>query len=173
MTTDIHALDQYVGQYVSLEENGEGMAGFVVDVYDKVEYAPHPVRSVVLDYGYGFSVSANTVITTPDAPGGETPPAVENPVQLVHAVLDGKPCSNAGCVNRGRALLAVRTMRIWRMRQDDAYWKHEYVNKAYGCMDDPVSLGEIFSEARCEGAPAHILEKLESISELAQKERKR
>jgi hypothetical protein len=172
MTTDIHELDQYIGQYVSLDENGEGMAGFVVDVYDKVEYAPHPVRSVIMDYGYGFAVGAHTVITTPDPPEGEIAPSVENPVQLVHAVLDGKPCPNAGCVNRGRALLAVRAMRVWRLRQDDAYWKHEYVTRAYGCMDDPVSMGDVIREARHEGAPPHILETMKSIAELANRGRK-
>lgn len=162
--TDIHSLDQYIGRYVDLSEDGEGMAGFLVDVCDDVDYVPHPVRSVSLDYGYGMRVSENTVITTPDPPEGETAPRVENPVQIVHAILDGRPCSSAGCANRGRALLAVRAMRVWRMRQTDAYWQHAYVSKVRGYAKSCIqSAGEIAREARDEGAPPHILEMLDGI----------
>jgi hypothetical protein len=169
--TDIHTLDQYIGRYVDLTENGEGMAGFLVDVCDEVDYIPHPVRSVTLDYGYGFRVSADTVIATPDPPEGLTSPRTENPVALVHGILDGRPCSDAGCANRGRALNSVRAMRVWRMRQTMAYWQHLYVSRARAFRDDPVSLSDVRREAVHEGAPQEIIDHIDSIALRANKAR--
>lgn len=164
MITDIHTLDQYIGKYVDLSEGEDGMAGFLVDVYDVVDYIPHPVRAVSLDYGYGFRVSADTVIRVLEAPDGQEPPKVENPVQLVHAVMDGRPCSDAGCANRGRALLAVRAMRVWRMRQEDAFWEYKYVRQVRGYAKSCLtSASDIAREARDEGAPPHIMEKMDAI----------
>lgn len=171
MSTDIHALDQYIGRYVDLAENGEGMAGFLVDVCDEVDYIPHPVRSVTFDYGYGFRVSADTVVTTPDPPEGQAPPSTENPVDLIHGILDGRPCSDAGCVNRVGALRSVRAMRIWRMRQTMAYWQHIYVSRARAFRDDPVSLSDVRREVVHEGAPQEIIDHIDSIALRAAKAR--
>lgn len=168
MTTDIHGLDRYIGQYVSLSEGVDGMAGWVVDVVDKVEYRPHPTRAVVLDYGYGFSVSETTEITlvTPSAQDGVRPYWAANPIDMVHKTMHaGSDCIDGdACVLAGQARQAVRDMRIWRLKQTNAYWKHHWVDKARGYAADPCSVSEIYRDARDEGAPPHVLDAIEAVT---------
>lgn len=168
MTTDIHGLDRYIGRYVSFSEGADGMAGWVVDVVDKIEYRPHPTRAVVLDYGYAFSVSDTTeiVVTAEPSQGDPKPEWVRNPIEAMHEAMHrGSDClDGTACAFIGHAYHALRAMRLWRMRQDDAYWKHHWVDKARSYAADPLSVGEIYRDARDEGAPPHILDAIAAIT---------
>lgn len=159
-STDIHDLDRYIGHYVDIAEGDHGMAGFVIDVVDKVEYTPEPHRVILVDYGYGFPVGADTVIIEVSAPPGATAPTVENPIDAMHQAMheedDSRCFIPALCPYAGRSAAALHAFRIWRMKQNDAYWIQNWVNRARDY--DDISVDEIIRDARHEGAPLHILD---------------
>lgn len=173
MTTDIHALDQYIGRYVSISEGAEGAAGYIVDVGDNVNYDGGAHRWVTLDWGQGWPVRATTVIAPALPPTGQVAPEVENPVQIIHQQMDGKPCSDLDCPNRMRAPKVMRALRAWQARQADQYWIHHYMDKLKSLLDDPVSVGDILREARHEGVPPHILKRMELLVDHHAKEKAR
>jgi hypothetical protein len=78
--------------------------------------------------------------------------------------MDGRPCWDANCPNRARAFKAMRALRVWRMKQADQYWLHHYVKRLEVFRDDPRSVDELIREARSEGAPPHILERMQTIA---------
>lgn len=167
--TDIHALDLLVGRFVSISEGPDGMAGWVVEISDKVTYEPDPRRAIVLDYGYGYPVGADTEVRLTVPPADDPAPAVTNPVEAAHQAMheaDGDQClmPDYHCRYVALATASVHAFRVWQMKQQDAYWKNVWVAKAKAFKDDPCSVGEIFSDARCEGAPAHILEAIQAVS---------
>lgn len=166
--TDINDLDRLIGRYVSISQGTDGMAGFVVEVSDKVTYEPEPRRVVVLDYGYGFPVGADTIVWLTVPPDGETAPRVENPIDVVHQTMhdsDGGQCPmpDRVCSYLVLASASMRAFRVWQMRQQDAYWKNVWVRRAKGFQGDPLSVSEIEREARDEGAPPHILEAIKQL----------
>lgn len=171
--TDIHDLDRHIGRYVDLQEDGEGMAGFLIDVGDEVDYIPKPVRYVTLDYGFGMRVSADTALTFPEPPGDQQPPKVVSPVRAMHLAMHaGRPCvDEVNCAYEGRAVRALRAFREWRMRQSDAFWQHHFVRevRGYAQQGDMESVGEIMRDARDEGAPQHILDHLQIMADRAAK----
>lgn len=170
MTTDIHSLDRYIGRYVSMSNGVDGMAGYAVNVLDKVEYTPGPVRVVVLNYGFGFPVGADTEIDLAVPPNGEVAPEVENPIVALHRALhadDSTKCIGPECPHGTRSTVALRSFRVWQMRQSDQYWKNVWVDKAEAFRHDPCSVGEILRDAGEQGAPPHILDSIRAIAEKA------
>lgn len=172
--TDIHDLDRHIGRYVSLEEGGEGMSGFLVDVADEVDYIPKPVRHVMLDYGCGFRVSEDTELTFPGPPPGEQPPEVVSPVRLMHLAMHRdvecpSPSGVENCTYEGMAVRALRQFRIWRMRQSDAYWQHRFVRRVRELRNDPTGVKALIEQAAGEGAPGHILDHLQILAARAAK----
>lgn len=164
MTTDIHALDQYIGNYVDISEGEHGAAGFLVNVSDNVNYNDGDAfRWVTLDWGHGWPIRATTRITMAQPPAKEAAPITENPVQIIHQQMDGHPCSDPDCPNRTRALKVMRALRAWQARQNDQHWIHHYLDKLKSLLDDPVSVGDLLREARSEGAPPHILDRMQSL----------
>lgn len=170
MTTDIHDLDQYIGQYVSVTQGEGGGSGFVVDVADQVDYIPEPIRWITFDYGMGWPISADTEIVMDEPPTGQqAPEGVENPVQVIHLAMhaDGQCPDEKRCLYIARARKGLRALRIWRMKQSDQYWKNQYVNRLRRLLDDPVSVGDILREARHEGCPPHIQDHMQAIVDRA------
>lgn len=172
--TDIHDLDRHIGRYVSLEEGGEGMSGFLVDVADEVDYIPKPVRHVMLDYGYGFRVSEDTELIFPEPPADQRAPEVMGPVRLMHLAMHRdvdcpSPSGVENCTYEGMAVRALRQLRIWRMRQSDAYWQHRFVRRVREMRSDPAGVTTLIEQAAGEGAPEHILDHLQIIATRAAK----
>lgn len=163
MSTDIHALDQYIGRYVTISEGAEGAAGFLVDVNNDVNYDGGAHRWVTLDWGQGWPVRETTEINLAQPLDGQVAPEVENPIQIVHQQMDGRPCSDAACPNAARAPQAMRALRVWQAKQADQYWVHHYVDRLKALLDDPVSVGDLLRDARIEGAPPHIVERMQSL----------
>ncbi len=118
--TDIHDLDQHIGRYIDVQEGNFGAAGFLVNVLDRVEYVPEPVRWITLDWGQGVRVSADTVLTFPKIPKGEQVPRIVNPIQVMHDEMHGdRSCrEGGGCAYRGLAIRALRGFRSWHMQQN-------------------------------------------------------
>lgn len=165
MTTDIHDLDRHIGRYVSIEQDGEGADGYLVDVLDEVDYMPDPVRWVTLDWGQGFRVGSRTSFTFPDPPEGERPPQITGPVRRMHLAMhsDGMCLTPDICTYEGVAVRALREVRVWRMKQDDRYWKHTYVRPAQAAVrESQAKVRQIAWEATLEGAPQHIQDLLDA-----------
>ena len=167
--TDIHDLDQYVGRYVALTDpDGESAAGFLVKVHDEVDYIPHPVRSIMLDWGAGWRVGEQTEVDVfPAAPSGETPPKVIGAIDVLHEWAHDGGCPDGNC--RMRARRQLRALRIWRMRQEDAYWQYAYVRAARNVRGDSGAVDELIERAVREGAPEHFIDHLRIIAERAAK----
>lgn len=173
MTPDIHSLDQYIGHYVVISEGHEGASGWLVDVSDDVKYDGGPHRWVSLDWGQGWPVRETTEIVLGQPPEGEPAPEVENPIQLIHQQMDGRPCADALCPNLARAPKVMRAIRVWQMKQSDHYWVHHYVKPLKNLLADPVSVGDLLRDARSEGAPPHILDRMQSLVNWHEKERRK
>lgn len=165
---DINDLDRHVGQYVDLQNADEGAAGYLVDIQDEVHYEPGPTRWVVFDWGQSFPVSAETVITFPEPPEGETPPDFINPVRAVHlAMHDEASCADAAnCAYEEQAVRALKALRIWRMKQTDALWENRYVRRvrSYAETGDGHDVGEIIRDAVHEGAPPHMIDRMKTVA---------
>lgn len=173
--TDIHDLDRYIGRYVVISEGNEGGAGYLVDVSDNVNYDGDAFRWVTFDWGQGWPVREKTEITLADPPAGEAAPGVENPIDVMHEAIhasDGTSCesSDLSCVSAMRAYGALAAFRRWRMKQADQYWMHHYVDKLLALRNDPVSVTDLIREARSEGAPPHILERMQEVVDRVRKE---
>jgi hypothetical protein len=164
VSTDLHDLDKFIGRYVAISEGPEGAAGWLVNVSDHVKYDGSPHRWVTLDWGQGWPVRETTEITLEEPPAGEKAPRVENPIQVIHQQMDGKSCSGTNCPNAVRAANAMRALRAWQARQADQYWVHHYAKRMDSLRGDPVSITELLRDARGEGAPPHIMDRLESLS---------
>lgn len=171
MTTDIHSLDQFIGRYVSMSNGADGMAGFVVNVLDKVEYTPEPVRVVVLDYGMGFPVGADTEINIAVPPDEEVAPNVENPIEAAHQAMHEAAKNDClippFCPYAEQSVAALRALRLWRMERDDAHWKKIWVDRAEAFRHDLCSVDEILRDAQDAGAPPHILDSIRAIADKA------
>lgn len=166
--TDIHDLDRHIGRYVSLEEDGDSASGFLVDVHDEVDYTPNQVRWIVLDWGQGWRVSERTVLTFPGAPDGETCTVV-GPVRRIHLVMHGERVCRTPehCTFEGMAVRAVREIRIWRMKQNRAYWQWRYLGRAR--QESAVGVEGLIAEAVSEGAPAEFVDHLQIVKQRAVK----
>lgn len=167
--TDIHDLDQYIGKYISLTDpDGEGAAGFLVKVHDEVDYIPHPVRSVMLDWGVGWRISEETDVNPyPSAPDGQKAPQVVSGIDVLHEFAHDGGCPDMNC--RVRARRQLRALRIWRMQQDDAYWKYRYIRAARQVGSDPDAISYLIEEAIQEGAPEEVVDGIRIIRERAEK----
>ena len=127
--TDINDLDQYIGKHVELiDPDGESAAGFLVQVHDAVDYIPHPVRSVMLDWGQGWRVGESTEVNVLRVPDGQDPPQVTGGIDVLHEFAHDGGCPDMNC--RTRARRQLRALREWRMRQEHAYWQHRFVRQA-------------------------------------------
>lgn len=171
--TDIHALDQYIGRHVRVtDRNGEGGSGWVVDVEDSLDYIDRkPTRFIGFDWGGGWRIGENTVIEEVEPREGDDPGFIEGPIQAMHGAMheaDDTVCIGPECPHGSRSATALRAFRIWRMKRSDAYWRNEYVNRAYAFSGDPVSTGQILRKATEEGAPSYVLDMLKAIAERAQ-----
>lgn len=166
--TDINDLDRHIGRYVDLQDGEDGGSGFLVDVKDEVDYTPKPVRWISFDWGQGFPVSADTAMAFPDPPLGEEPPEFNNPIRAMHlAVHNGARCHDVeNCVHEGQSVRAMRALRIWRMKQTDAFWENQYVRKvrAYAKSGDAHDVGDIIRDATFEGAPPHMIDRMKRIA---------
>lgn len=173
MSTDIHGLDQYIGRYIAISEGSEGAAGWLVDVADDVKYDGGPHRWVTFDWGQGWLVRETTEITLGEPPAGETAPEVENPIEMMHQAMhrsDGSRCQIPSfCPFRMHLPSALRDFREWQMKQGDQYWVCHYVKRLKGFLGDPVSVGELLRDARAEGVPPHILERMQNLVNYAGK----
>lgn len=168
--TDIHDLDQYTGRYVTLTDpDGESAAGYLVRVLDDVDYIPYPVRHVVLDWGQGWRVSEDTeVLVAKQSPDGQQIPDFSSPLDVLHrAAHPAGACPDFNCDVRARRQL--RALRVWRMKQEDAYWQHKYVRRVRELRDDLEQVARVIAEADREGAPPRILDHLEIVATRAQK----
>lgn len=165
MTTDIHDLDQYIRKYVDIDDSGHGGAsGYVVDIDDNVTYSQGPSRWITLDWGQGWLIRPTTRIAVIEPPPGTEVPMVGNPIDIIHAQMDGRPCPGPDCVNRERAPKAMRALRAWRARQSDQYWIHHFVRPLKSFLGDPSAVDDLLREARSEGAPPHVVERMESMT---------
>lgn len=66
-----------------------------------------------------------------------------------------------------RARLTADEIAAWTTKAlevSDRYWEKAYVREAEGYIDCPTSVGDIYRDARDDGAPQHILDRLEAIS---------
>lgn len=173
MSTDIHDLDRHIGRYVTLTEGSESAAGFLVDVVDDVKYEPRPVRWIALDWGQGWPVSADTMVTvSPEPPAGESKPdGVQNPIDVMHrAMHDGGDCpEGTRCLKPTYAHTALRSFRQWQEKQSDRYWVHHYVNRVKAVLGDDNSVSDLIRDAKSEGAPPHIVERMQDILDRAAK----
>ncbi|MFE0472741.1 hypothetical protein ACFW2V_14100 [Streptomyces sp. NPDC058947] len=171
--SDIHDLDRYIGRYITLTEGGDSAAGFLVDVVDDVRYAPRPVRWVTLDWGQGWPVTAETAITVaPEPPAGERlPDSVQNPIDVMHLAMHagGNCTEGAHCLKATYAYTALRSFRQWQERQSDRYWVHHYVDRMKADPGNERFTARLIQEARAEGAPQHIVERMQSLADHVQK----
>jgi hypothetical protein len=171
--SDIHDLDRYIGRYVTLAEGEESAAGFLVDVADDVKYTTRPVRWITLDWRQGWPISADTAITVaPEPPAGERlPDGVCNPIDVMHRAMHaGSDCvEGPHCIKSTYAYSALRSFRQWQERQCDQYWVHHYVNRLKACLDDDDTTGNLIRDARHEGAPSHILDRMQSLVDYVQR----
>jgi hypothetical protein len=154
--SDIHDPDRYIGRYVTLAEDDESAAGFLVDVTDDVRYEPRPVRWVALDWGQGWPVSADTTITVaPEPPVEPEPDNVQNPIDVMHRAMHaGGDCTEGThCIKSTYAYAALRAFRGWQERQSDRYWVHHYVDRVKASPDDDSLASNLIREAKSEGAP--------------------
>lgn len=166
--TDINDLDRHIGRYVDLSSKGEGASGFLVDVLDEIDYIPEPVRWVTLDWGQGWRVGSDTVISFPEPPHDEECDIV-GPVRRIHLAMHGdRQCEKPDiCTFEGMAVLAVRETRVWRMKQSRAYWQHRYISRARGMKTDPDGIERLIQESIAEGAPMEFVEHLQIIKHRA------
>lgn len=170
MSTDIHGLDRHIGRYAVLTNGQDSAAGFIVNVLDEVHYNPEPCRWITLDWGQGWPVTRDTTISIEEPPAGEKlPGGVRNPIEEMHQALhsDTSACRvpDGRCPYARQSATGLRTFRLWRQRQGDAYWMHVWVERARGYAGhDDGSVSEIYRGARNEGAPVHILEMIEALS---------
>jgi hypothetical protein len=173
VSTDLHDLDKFIGRYVVISEGPNGAAGWLVDVSDDVKYDGGAHRWVALDWGQGWPVRETTEIIPGKPPAGETAPEVENPIEVMHRAMhrsDGSRCRIPALCPFGKHLpLALRDFREWQAKQGDQYWVHHYVKRLKGFLGDPISVGELLRDARAEGAPPHILERMQSMVDYAGK----
>lgn len=165
--TDINDLDQYVGRYVALTDpDGESAAGFLVQIHDAVDYVPHPVRSVMLDWGQGWRIGESTEVDVypadPTQPGGPKVHPVTSGIDVLHEAAHEGECPDMNC--RVRARRQLRALRIWRMKQDNAYWQHRFVRQVRENRDNLAAVTSILNQAIQEGAPEEILEHLRIIA---------
>lgn len=165
--TDINDLDRHIGAYVDLSEGEHGAAGFLVDVSDDVKYEPRPVRWVALDWGQGWPVSADTAITVlAEPPAGEhLPESVRNPIQVMHEAMhaESECADRSHCPEAASARTALKAFRRWQERQSEQYWVHTYVNRVKGGLNDADFTSNFIRDARSEGAPPHIIERMQSL----------
>ena len=166
---DFNDLDQFLGRYVSMTNpDGESAAGFLVKIHDEVDYIPEPVRSVMLDWGQGFRVGEDTEVDVfPASPDGRKAIQVANQIDVLHEFAHAGGCPDMNC--RVRARVQLRALRVWRMKQEDAYWQHKYVRAARRAKGDPVVVTYILGQATQEGAPESILDHILVIAERAKK----
>jgi hypothetical protein len=167
--TDINDLDQYLGRYVTLTDpDGESAAGFLVRIHDAVDYIPHPVRTVMLDWGQGWRIGEDTdVDVLPGAPEGQQPPQVLSGIDILHEFAHDGGCPDMNC--RVRARVQLRELRRWRMKQEDAYWTYKYVRRARAHRDDPDAVAHLIERAVRECAPMRVVDHLRIIAERAHK----
>lgn len=167
--TDINDLDQYLGKYVSLTDpDGEGAAGFLVQVLDEVDYIPYPVRTVVLDWGQGWRVGESTEVDACQAaPDGQEAPRVTGGIDVLHEFAHDGGCPDGNC--RVRARRQLRALREWRMKQENAYWQHRFVRRVRKNREDPAAVAHVIRQAEEEGAPQDILDHLQILAERAYK----
>lgn len=167
--TDINDLDQHVGRYVDITSpDGTGASGFLVEVSDQIEYQPHPARIAILDYGYGWPVGQDTRIDFPDPPESHSDPEAVGPVRAMHLAMHyGDECEDVEeCTYERLAVHAIRGFREWQMKQVDAYWENQYVSKvrSYAKSGDGHEVGDVIRDARHEGAPPHMVDRMERIA---------
>jgi hypothetical protein len=167
--TDFNDLDQFLGRYVSLTDpDGESAAGFLIQIRDEVDYIPHPVRSVMLDWGQGWRVGKDTEVDVyPASPQGQKTVQVTSGIDILHEFAHEGGCPDMNCRVRARGQL--RALRVWRMKQEDAYWQHRYVRQVRESREDPAAVAYIMEEAAQEGAPENIMDHLRIIAERAYK----
>lgn len=161
--TDINDLDQYLGKYVELiDPDGEVAAGFLVRIHDEVDYIPYPVRTVMLDWGQGWRIGEETEVNILPAPRGQKAPQLISGIDVLHEFAHDGGCPDSNC--RMRARRQLRALRGWRMRQDDAYWKHRYIRRMRENCGDPVASAYILGQAIQEGAPENIIDHLKTLA---------
>ena len=166
--TDINDLDQYLGKYVELiDPDGESAAGFLVKIYDEVDYVPHPMRTVLLDWGQGWRVGGSTEVNVVPAPSGQQAPQVISGIDVLHEFAHDGGCPDGNC--RTRARRQLRALREWRMKQEDGYWQHRFVRRVRENREDPAAVASAIRQAEEEGAPQHILDHLQIMAERAYK----
>lgn len=164
--TDINDLDQYLGKYIELiDPDGESAAGFLVKIYDEVDYVPYPVRTVTLDWGQGWRVGPETEVNVAPAPQGQKAPQIISGIDVLHEFAHEGGCPDMNC--RIRARRQLRALREWRMRQEDGYWQHRFVRRVRENREDPAAVAHVIREAEQEGAPQHILDHLQIMAERA------
>lgn len=170
--TDINDLDQYLGRYVVLTDpDGESAAGFLVKIHDEIDYVPHPMRSVMLDWGQGWRIGESTEVDVypgdPTQPDGPKVYPVTSGIDILHEFAHDGGCPDMNC--RVRARRQLRALREWRMKQEDAYWQHRYVRRVRENREDPAAVAYIIRQAHEEGAPENILDHLQILAERAYK----
>lgn len=166
--TDFNDLDQYLGKYIELiDPDGESAAGFLVKIHDEVDYIPHPVRTILLDWGQGWRVGESTEVNVLPAPEGQKAPQVISGIDILHNFAHDGGCPDRNC--RVRARRQLRALREWRMQQEDAYWQHRFVRRVRENRDDPATVTYILGQAVEEGAPQLILDHLRNIATRAEK----
>lgn len=161
--TDINDLDQYLGKYVELiDPDGESAAGFLVKIHDEVDYIPHPVRSVMLDWGLGWRIGLFTEVNVLPAPQDQQAPQVTSGIDVLHEFAHDGGCPDMNC--RIRARRQLRALREWRMKQENAYWQYRFVRRIRESRNDPAAAVEILTQAAEEGAPEIVLEHLKATA---------
>jgi len=164
--TDINDLDQYLGKYIELiDPDGESAAGFLVRIYDEIDYIPEPVRTVMLDWGQGWRIGESTEVNIIPTPEGSRPPQVIGGIDVLHEFAHDGGCPDANC--RVRARRQLRALREWRMKQENAYWQHRFVRRVRENREDPAAVAHVIQEAEGEGVPQDILDHLQILAERA------
>lgn len=165
--TDINDLDQYIGRYVTITDpDGKGCSGFIVEVFDEVHYDPHPTRTIVTDYGYGWPVGeATDVNVLPASPYGEKPPQVTGAIDVLHQAAHSGKCPDGNC--RVRARTQVRAFREWRMKATREYWDHRYLEKVryYVKAGDMPALMGVIDKMVGEGASDQVVAHFKALAD--------
>lgn len=126
-------------------------------------------RWVTLDWGMGWSVSADTVITVgPEPPAWENPPTVQSPIEAMHQAMHaGGGCTEGvRCPKAMQARVALRAFREWQEKQSESYWEHKYMKplRRRVAQGDYSGAASIVASAEADGAPEYILDRMRPLA---------